>query len=69
MAKKRDILKLAYSVTEMAEALSIGKTAAYELVKRKDFPKVMVGTRIIIPVTLLETWLVAQATVGTDTMP
>lgn len=53
--------KLAYSVTEMAEALSIGKTAAYELVKREGFPKVMVGTRIIVPVKRLDTWLAEEA--------
>lgn len=60
MAKKQYAPKLAYSVQEMAEVLSIGKTAAYELVKRDGFPKVMIGTRIIIPITLLEAWLVAQ---------
>lgn len=58
--------KLAYSVLEMAEALSIGKTAAYELVKREGFPKVVIGTRIVIPVARLEAWLEAEAAKNTE---
>lgn len=58
--------KLAYSVLEMAEALSIGKTAAYELVKREGFPKVVIGTRIVIPIARLEAWLETEAAKNTE---
>ena len=55
--KDKDKPKLAYSVPEMAEALSIGTTKAYALVKRDDFPKVKVGERIIVPISGLQRWL------------
>ena len=54
--------KLAFSVTEMAEALSIGRNVAYELVNRSDFPKVKIGDRrIVIPVDRLKQWLEMQS--------
>ena len=50
--------KLAYSVQELAEVLSIGKNAAYELCQRPDFPAIKVGERrIIVPVDGLKLWL------------
>jgi len=53
--------KLAYNVTELAEALGIGRSLAYELVNREDFPAVRIGERrIIVPVDALKEWLKEQ---------
>jgi len=53
--------KLAYSVVEMAEVLSIGRNTAYELVNRDDFPALKIGERrIIIPINALKAWLDEQ---------
>lgn len=49
--------RLAISVIELAEQLGIGKTIAYQLVKRDDFPSVRIGDRILIPVDGLREWL------------
>lgn len=55
--------KLALSVIELAEALGISRTNAYELMKRPDFPSARLGKRIVIPVAALNEWL---AKGGTD---
>ena len=56
--------KLAYNVPELAEALNIGRRAAYELVNRSDFPAIRLSERkIIIPVDGLKQWLERQAEV------
>lgn len=54
--------KLAYSVEEMAEAIGIGRAAAYELIKTNGFPLVRIGqNRIVIPVRELRDWLGRQS--------
>ena len=53
--------RLAYSIEEMAEAISIGRAAAYELIKQEGFPAVKIGKgRYIIPVRELKDWLKRQ---------
>ena len=52
--------KLTLSVTEMAEALGISRPIAYELVKRKDFPAIQIGRRVVIPKSELNRWLSEQ---------
>jgi len=49
--------KLTYTVSEMAEALGIGKNKAYELVKTEGFPAVFIGSTIRIPIEALKNWL------------
>ena len=50
--------RLAYSVTELAALLNIGRNAAYDLANRTDFPAIRIGDRrIIIPKAGLELWL------------
>lgn len=50
--------KMALSVDEMAQALGISRTVAYDLVKRADFPSVRLSEkRIVIPVDALREWL------------
>ncbi len=53
--------KIAYSIEEMAEAISIGRAVAYELIKRDDFPAVKIGKgRYIVPIRELKDWLKKQ---------
>lgn len=60
--KGRDTMeKLCYTVAELATVLSIGKNKAYDLVHRKDFPAIELGSRIIVPADALQRWLDAQA--------
>lgn len=49
--------KIALSVPEMAEALGIGKSKAYELVNMAGFPAVRVGKKIIVSKDGLKRWL------------
>lgn len=41
--------KLTISVPEIAKAMGIGRSKAYELVHMDTFPKIMLGTRIMVP--------------------
>ena len=53
--------KLAYSVTELAKVLNIGRNNAYDLVQRADFPAIRLSERrIIVPVDGLKLWLERQ---------
>ena len=49
--------KLVLSVTDLAETLGIGRSKAYELIAREDFPSARLGRRIVIPVDALNEWL------------
>ena len=52
-----ELQKKAYSVSEMAEVIGIGRDKAYNLVHRDDFPAIKIGTSYIIPVANLNQWL------------
>ena len=45
------------TVEEAAAVLGIGRSAAYEAVRRGDLPNRRLGRRIVIPVPALLTWL------------
>ena len=49
--------KLALSVTEAAEALSISRRSLYNLIKTDGFPVLELGGRRVIPVDLLQQWM------------
>jgi len=49
--------KLVYTVKETAQVLNMGLNNAYCLVNSKDFPKIQVGRKILIPKKALEKWL------------
>ena len=51
------IEKRTISVEEAAQYLGIGRSAAYEGVRRGDIPSVRVGKRWLIPVASLEKML------------
>lgn len=49
---------LVYNVREAAEVLGISKGLLYaELKKNPDFPRMMLGARIVIPVQKLEEYI------------
>jgi excisionase family DNA binding protein len=45
------------TVEETAAVLGLGRSAAYEAVRRGDLPSRRLGRRIVIPVPALLTWL------------
>ena len=49
------------SVEEMATYIGCGRSTAYELVRRSNFPKIRLGRKIIIPIEALDAWLKVQA--------
>lgn len=53
--------KLAVSVAEMAEMLSISRPTAYEILRRKDFTGAFkVGSRTLVSVAAIEQWIEKQ---------
>lgn len=45
---------------ELSFYLGIGKTKAYELVNRPDFPSFRIGTKILVNRERLEEWIANQ---------
>lgn len=58
--------KSTMTVTEMAQQLGISRPIAYELAKRKDFPALRIGRRILIPRAAFELWLMEASFDRTD---
>ena len=49
--------KMAYSVSETAEALGVAPNTIYDMVAKRQIPFRKLGSRIIIPVPALIKWL------------
>ncbi|MGH3798045.1 MAG: helix-turn-helix domain-containing protein [Pseudonocardiaceae bacterium] len=49
--------KLAYSTDDAAATLSIGRTALFELLRRKEISSVKIGRRRVIPAASLEAYM------------
>lgn len=49
--------RLFYTVPELAEMIPLGKNSLYRLVNQRDFPKLIVGKKILIPADELEKYL------------
>lgn len=45
------------TVEDLAEALNISKTSAYQLVRSSDFPKLNIGKRIVVPIDDFKIWM------------
>jgi excisionase family DNA binding protein len=45
------------SVAEAGEVLGLGRSAAYEAVRRGDIPSRRIGRRIVVPAPALLRWL------------
>ena len=55
--KSFDELPMMLSVSQVAKALGISRTRSYELVNEKGFPKVKIGTRIVVPKDEFRSWI------------
>jgi len=49
------------TVRQLGKYLNIGVNASYSLAHTKGFPRIRVGRKILVPVTLLERWLEQEA--------
>ena len=56
-----DDLPLMLSVPEVASVLGISRAGAYELVKEKGFPSLIIGSRILVPRDKLVAWIDAKS--------
>ncbi len=61
MSRKPDLEPAVYEVPEIAALLKINLVKAYELARRKDFPAIRIGRRIVIPKAACERWLDKQS--------
>lgn len=66
MAEKLE--PLAVSPAVAAELLGISRPKIYDLVNQADFPSFKVGTRTLISVDGLRTWINQQAANGGDSV-
>ncbi len=61
--KNYDDLPLTLTVPEVGEVLGISRAGAYELVRSKGFPRMKVGTRILVPKDKFLAWIDEQTEV------
>lgn len=52
-----DNLPAMLTISQVALALNISRTSAYELAHCKSFPAMLIGSRIIVPKDRLMTWI------------
>ena len=45
------------SISQVASALNISRSSAYELAHCKNFPSMLIGSRIIVPKDRLMAWI------------
>lgn len=57
MVKSIEDLPAMLSIPQVASALNISRTSAYELAHRKNFPAILIGSRIIVPKDRLMAWI------------
>ena len=62
--KNYDDLPLTLTAQEVGEALGISRAAAYELVQSKGFPRMKIGTRILVPKDKFIQWINEQTEVN-----
>lgn len=58
--KNYDELPLMLSVSQVAKVLGISRTSTYDLVKKKDFSSITIGSRIVIPKDKFILWIKNQ---------
>ena len=61
--KNCDALPLTLTAPEVSEVLGISRAAAYELVRSKGFPRMKIGTRILVPRDKFLAWIDEQTEV------
>ena len=52
------------SVSQVAKVLGISRTRSYKLVNEKGFPKIKIGTRIVVPKDEFKLWIQKQIKKG-----
>ena len=57
-------LPLTLTVPEVGEVLGISRAAAYELVRSRGFPRMRIGTRILVPKDKFIQWIDEQTEVS-----
>ena len=62
--KSFDELPMMISVSQVAKVLGISRTRSYELVNEKGFPKIKIGTRIVVPKDEFKLWIQKQIEKG-----
>ena len=60
-SKKTELEAAVSNIPQIAVLLDINVIKAYELAKRKDFPTVRIGRRIVVPKQAFHRWLEGQA--------
>lgn len=55
--KSIEDLPMMLTITQVTSALNISRTSAYELAHCKNFPAMLIGSRIIVPKDRLVTWI------------
>ncbi len=58
-----DALPVMLTAPEVGEVLGISRTAAYELVRSQGFPKLKIGSRMLIPKDKFLLWIEAHTEV------
>ena len=57
MDKKNNLEPLVYTIDDLSNILKISKSMAYQVARNKDFPKIKLGKRILVPSERLKQWL------------
>jgi len=52
------------TIPQVATALNISRSSAYELAHQKRFPAMLVGSRIVVPKDRLLSWIDERVTQG-----
>ena len=55
--KSMEELPAMLTISQVASALNISRTSAYELAHCKDFPTMLIGSRITVPKDRLIAWI------------
>ena len=55
--KSFEELPVMLTIPQVASVLSISRAGAYELAHRKNFPAMLVGSRIVVPQDRLLAWV------------
>lgn len=58
---RKNLERSTLTVKELAQVMGIGENSARQLTKRKGFPVVRVGSRILIPIRRFDDWLNNEA--------
>ena len=62
--KSFDELPMMLSVSQVAKVLGLSRTRSYDLVNEKCFPKIIIGTIIVVPKDEFKLWIQKQIKKG-----